>query len=399
VVGDGRGQHRAGGLVDPRLQPARERQVERGALARQQVVLDDLAQQRVAEPVAVVVAGDQDVALDRLAQPIAQRLPLEPAGRGQQGIVGPLGDGHEPQQLLRRLGQPLHAQHQRVAQRVRRRAAPVEAGGEELLAVQRVAARTAPEPLQQLGFRGRAENVRQLVGQLGVRERRECDPSCPRVALELGQQRSQWMPAVHLVGPVGADDQHALGLQAAPEERQRRARRAIRPVQVLDQQQHGLAGAEPVEQRQQALEQPALRAALAIGLGRLLGRDREPREQRGDRRAHGLRERRVARARERAQRGDERDVGQLALAEVDAVAGQHERTGLNGSLLDLGEQARLADARVAGHERQRRPPVGGVDQRGLELRQLGGAADQARARDPGAHLGEVRRCRARARRS
>ena len=192
----------------------------------------------------------------------------------QQRIVGPLGDGDEPQQLLRRLGQPLHPQHQRVAQRVRRRAAAVEAGGEQLLAVQRVAARAGPQPLQQLGLRRRAEDVRQLVGQLGARERLERDPAGARVALELGQQRPQRVAAVHLVRPVGGDDQHALGLQAAAQERQRRARRAVRPVQVLDQQQHRLAGAEGVQQRQQALEQPALRTALAVGLGRLLGRRR-----------------------------------------------------------------------------------------------------------------------------
>ena len=103
VVGDGGGQHRAG--ATRRSAPPAPRASARCSAARspgQQVVLDDLAQQRVAEPVAVVVAGEQDVALDRLAQPVAQRAPVEPADLGQQRIVGPLGDRDEPQQLLRR---------------------------------------------------------------------------------------------------------------------------------------------------------------------------------------------------------------------------------------------------------------------------------------------------------
>ena len=102
VVGDGGGEHRARLLVDALLERAREREVQRGALARQQVVLHDLAQQRVAEAVAAVVVGDEDVAVDRLAQRVAQRALVEPAGLRQQRVIGPLSDGHEPQDLLRR---------------------------------------------------------------------------------------------------------------------------------------------------------------------------------------------------------------------------------------------------------------------------------------------------------
>ena len=58
-----------------RLERPRQRQVQLGALARQEVVVDGLAQQRVAEHVAVAL-GDDDVARDRLAQPVAQRARL-----------------------------------------------------------------------------------------------------------------------------------------------------------------------------------------------------------------------------------------------------------------------------------------------------------------------------------
>jgi hypothetical protein len=117
---------------------------------------------------------------------------------------------------------------------------------------------------------------------------------------------------------------------------------------------------------------------------------RRGRREAGEERRHGgadrLGQRRVAGAGERPQRGDQRHVRQLALAEVDAVAGQHQRAALGRAPLELGEQARLADAGLAGQEHDRRPLAAGVGERGLELGQLGGAPDQARARDPGSHL-------------
>jgi hypothetical protein len=151
-------------------------------------------------------------------------------------------------------------------QRVRQRPAAVAAGGEQLLAEQRVAAGARPQPLQQVGVGRRAEDVGQLVGQLVAAERPQRDPARARIALELGEQRAQRMAAVQLVGPVGADDEHPLAGQVARQERQRRARRAVGPVQVLDHQQHGALLRERGEQRQQALEDLRLPALLGGGL-------------------------------------------------------------------------------------------------------------------------------------
>jgi hypothetical protein len=81
-------------------------------------------------------------------------------------------------------------------------------------------------------------------------------------------------------------------------------------------------------------------------------------------------------ARQRPQRGDQRHVRELAVAEVDAVADEHERVLLTRLLLQLGEQARLADARLARDEGERRPAVRGIGERSLELGQLGRAADE-----------------------
>ena len=285
--------------------------MQRRAFARQQVVVDHLAQQRVAEPVPAVVVGDQDVALDGLAHGVAQRALVEPARLGEHGVLQPLADRDEPQDLLRRLGQPLDPQHERVAQRVGGGAEAVDAGRQQLLREQRVAARALPQPVQQLGVGRFAEDVGQLVGQLVVRERIERHAVGARVALQLGEQRPQRVPAVQLVGAVGADDEHPLGDQAVGEERQRRAGRAVGPVQVLDDQDHGLLARQRVEQRQQPLEQPRLRAGVLARVDRLVGRA-EAREERADGRTHGVGQRRVAGAGERPQGRYERHVRELA---------------------------------------------------------------------------------------
>ena len=233
-------------------------------------------------------------------------------------MVQPPARREQPQHLLRLAAQPLDPQHQRVAQRRRQRAAAVRAGREQLLGEQRVALRAREQPVEQVLARRLAEDVGELLGQLGARERRELDAAGARVALELGQQRAQRVAAVQLVGPVARDDQHALAAQRGGEVDQERARRAVGPVQVLDRQQQPVVAPERVEQLQQALEQPHLRLR-----GLVAPRRREPRQDLRQRLARWGRERverRVAGAGQRPQGADDRRVGQLALAQLDAFA-------------------------------------------------------------------------------
>jgi hypothetical protein len=134
VVGDRGGQVDAEAVaVGARLERAGQAQVDRRALAGQQVVVDDLAQQRVAEAIAALGADDEDVVGDRLAQRLVQRRVLEPGRGGEQLVVELLADGDDAQDLLRRRREPLDADHQRIAQRRRQAAAAVEARGEQLL--------------------------------------------------------------------------------------------------------------------------------------------------------------------------------------------------------------------------------------------------------------------------
>ena len=150
------------------LQRPRDRAVLLGPLTRQQVVVDNLAQQRVAEAVAAVGVRDRNLAADGLAQPLAQLARLEPCEATEQVVVERLA-GQPAQHLLGRLREPLHAQHERVAQRRRQRAAPVQPDGEQLLGEQRVALAARVEPLQQARVGRVAEDVLELLGHLVAR--------------------------------------------------------------------------------------------------------------------------------------------------------------------------------------------------------------------------------------
>jgi hypothetical protein len=75
-----------------------------------------------------------------------------------------------------------------------------DARGEQLLGEQDCLA-AAVHTLDDVGVGRRADDVRELVGDLVAVEARELDPPCARAALELGEQRSQ---RVALVGrPTG----------------------------------------------------------------------------------------------------------------------------------------------------------------------------------------------------
>ena len=393
VVGDAGGDDRVlAGLGDLGLERAGEREVQLGVLARQQVVVDDLAQQRVPELVATAGVGDDHVGLRRLAHHRAQLGAAEATRVGEHVVREDARGREQPQHLLRRLAQALDPHHQRVAQRRRQPAAAVEPRREQLLGEQRVALAAGVQALDQLVVGRPAEDVGEQLAQLVARQARELDPAGARVALELGQQRAQRVPAVQLVGAVGRDHEHALGPQAAAEEGEEGARRAVGPVDVLEHERERLLAAELVEQRQQRLEQARL-AARRLVRAQLLGAAAgaapvELRQQRGELRAHARGQRvenGVTLTRERAQDAHDRCVGQLLLAELDALADRHPRAAVAGAARELGDHAGLADARLTRDEGQGRSAIRRVAQCGFELRELGHPPDQTAAGHPRSH--------------
>ncbi len=86
-----------------------------------------------------------------------------------------------------------------------------------------------------------------------------------------------------------------------------------------------------------------------------------------------------------AQGGDQRRVGELVGAELDALAADRAAAAFAGAVEEGVEEAGLADARLARQERQRGRPAGGLVERGLELGELGGPADQSACADSGRH--------------
>src|SRR3954469_12309730 len=214
-----------GGVGRPALERLGERVVQLGALAGQQVVDHDLAQQRVAEGVAVVVGGDDEVAGDRLAQGGEERRAVHAADLGDQRVVDALADREHAQDLLGGIAELLEADHQRVAEVLGQRAAAVDAGGEQLLHEKRVALAARVQTLDEVAGRSRAEDVLERRGQLVARQALHRDAPDRRVALDLGEQRAQRVAAVHLVEAVGEDDEHALAAERVGEEGDERARR------------------------------------------------------------------------------------------------------------------------------------------------------------------------------
>ena len=361
MVGDAGAEDRVvaalGGLG---LERARQGEVQLGVLAREEVVVDDLAQQRVAELVAAARVGDDHVRLRGLAHDGAQLGPAEAARVGEHVVRDHARGGEQPQHLLGRLAQALDPDHQRVAQRRRQPAAAVEPRREQLLGEQRVALAARVEALEQLGVGRPAEDVVEQVGELVARQPRQLDPAGAGVALELGEQGAQRVATVQLVGAVGRNHEHALGPQAAAEEDEEGAGGAVGPVDVLEHERERLLAAEMVEQRQERLEQARLAErrlvrAQRLGPGAVAKLGEEGGELGAD--AGGQRvEDGVALAGERAQDAHDRGVGQLLLAELDALADRDARARVPRAAGELGHHAGLADARLTRDEGQGWPP-------------------------------------------
>jgi hypothetical protein len=118
VVGDGRPKPRAVRLLRAILERTCELQVQLGAFARQQIVVDDLAKQGVAKCEAVVVGADE-VQGECVTKPIADLSGVETTGRDQEAVVCPARhreDGEDPPRVRRQL---LDACEQRLAERGR----------------------------------------------------------------------------------------------------------------------------------------------------------------------------------------------------------------------------------------------------------------------------------------
>ena len=174
------------------LERPRERAVQLGALAR--------AAGRRARPRAAARGGA--CSRRRRARRCGSRPPraapraaraVEPRDLREHRVVELAGRPRQhAHDLLRVVAEPLDPQRERVGQVRRQRAAPVESGGEQLLREQRVALAAGVEALDQRRLGRRAEDVRELLGQLVAREAPRSIRSARTRSSSASSGRSGW---------------------------------------------------------------------------------------------------------------------------------------------------------------------------------------------------------------
>ncbi len=255
---------------------------------------------------------------------------------------------------------------------------------DDLLDQERVALGPIEHEVDDVRLGPLTEDRSQLRGDLVAAEAAQLDPAHRPDPVPAGDHAPQRMRAVQLVRAIGQHEIHARVAQAAHEQRDEVERRAIGPVEVLEDEHERPVGAEADDRAEDQLEQlrgldrPVVERRAAVELGD------EPPELGAGRAEQALERRVVLLERQRAQRLDERRE-RHALAELDAAADEHPRAVLGRAPPRLLEQPRLAHAGLAADQDDGRLPRGGVGGRLGEHGQLGDAADEERADQARAH--------------
>ena len=367
-------------------------------------VVERGAHQGVREGVAPDVPGlAQDARLDALLE----RLDEFVAGLGDDGlqhVVVELAPDHRAHQQdrPRRLaeapqpprGDLAHAVgHARLLERdlLGQRARGVADVAHDLLDEERVAFCLAGERVDER-FRGRsAGQLGDQLPHLGLRQAGQLQAPQRPLAAQVADQLVQRMAVGDLALAVGAEVQHPARRGRAHEVAQQLQRRAVGPVQVVEDEHDRRLGADLADQRGDGVEE-----AVALGVGLRAG-DRARRHMVGGRRAElRQQDRQLGRARaqpfaQRVQRGARRpaaqhlDHGLVGRQRLLVEAPVEDRGAVvAGACGEFRRAARLADPGVAGQQHERALAVGGLTPAALEVGELDGAADQRVALDGGA---------------
>ena len=275
VVRDRRGgDGPAGGLVGELLG---DLGMDPPALAGQQLGVDDLLEQGVAEAVALAVGRSlEQVVVDQSPKALVELAVGSIVDAAQQAIVDPHPDrGGQPQRLLVAVGQVRDPTHEDVAQGARQALGPLGGRREQLLGEQRVSLAAAIQRLEHVVVGCRTRDGLDLVGQLPSGEGRQVDPHRGARPDQLGEHRPQRVPPVQLVA-AQRREQHDRTAEVALQEHQQVERRPVGPVQVLDHEEHRGRRREVLEEAEQQLEQPTGRDRLGLGRGVVGQRGRAP---------------------------------------------------------------------------------------------------------------------------
>ena len=373
------------------LQRLGEREVQRGPLAGEQVGVGGLLQQRVAEGVAVGVLDEHVLGHRRRAAPRPARARAAPAtAASSRWLEPPAGRGGHAQHRARVVGQRLEPQVQDVAQARRQRAG----GGVRRRRAAPRRRRRCPRSARAGARRGRvggvAEDPRHLLGELGLREGLDLEALArPRGAPPRpGTGAADGGGAARRCGRC----RRAAGARRAGRARARRGTRASSGRPSGGPRRRRGRATSAASRSSSARSSPKRRAwanaspvavmpspgssaawvALSSGSSRARSPPAGP--------TSSSKRRRLELARQPAQGGGDRRVGQAVGAEGQAVAAQHARAAGGGAALELAQQPRLAHARLAGHEHRRRRAALGPVERRLEALELRSAADELGAR-------------------
>ncbi len=370
--------------------PERRRAVERFAdescvrvvqprsLTWQQVAVDRLGEQGVPEGIAVTVGRLEHLVGCRLAERGVEVVAVEAARRCQQTMPDlPARRGRSSYDLLGWPGQLLDARQQDVGERGRKRAeltARLLAGAQreqQLLCVVGVALRPVENPADCLVVDRRAMQHHEVSRHLVVVERCQVDPLDHRQSGQLGEQLTQGVSPVQIVGAVAADNEQPLVAQSPDEKGEQVPSRLVGPVQILEhQEQRSLVKRRgPPQQPDDTVEQLQLPdvasravAQSQVAAGLIFG---------------GLKQ--------RAQRFGERQIGQADPADVETVAYQHGGTQIACLGDQLGQQACLAHASVSGQHHRGRLPGCRTAEGGVQRSQFLRTADQRRLEPRACH--------------
>ena len=273
-------------------------------------------------------------------------------------------------------------------------------GGDELLREERVAIGPSGDRVEQGGRHRRAEDPGQEVGQLVSLEPHEVEAVHPGLPFRFGQPGGQGMTAMELIGAKRPDDAQAFDTHVPPQERQQVAGRSVRPVEVLDDEEDGPTGREPREQRQHPLEDPDLkpvgpgmarrgRAVVAGDRGLQLG---DESGEHGERRTRGGRDRvRVHLTGQGSKHLHDRAEREGVVAEGHGPALEDEPVVVTQACRGLGNEAALADSRLAADEHDRRSGCLRGPGRREERSEFVGSADEHRAAQAAGHAADHRR--------
>ncbi len=392
VTGDLAGGDRRRSRLLERLS---EGAVEMAPFSGEQGAFGRLLEKAVAEgePDGRAHAPDQEAPVGGLPERRCDVGGGEPGGDGHELVVDLHADERrDPQDAAGRLrdrrksGTEQAVEHLR---HVRPFAAPF--GGQHLLGEERVPVAPTHHPVHEPGIRGRPKDPGDLGSQLGVREPGELDPIDQPRPLEVTDGRQHRVVGSKILGSDGQHQQEPAFPDPPDDEPEEGQRGLVGPLEVLDRD-HGRprllqASCDPEEELEEAVPRdgPGLDAFVgthSIDVGRQLGND-EP-----ELGASGAQDRHetvgLHLALEIAHQVREWSIGRAVRGAREAPADEDDGP-VPDPRLELLEQARLPDARLAADDDHGWPASGRPGEGGVENPELGGAGNEHRTGVDGGH--------------